>query len=290
MGTDASTDFAARLGGRPTDVTGRVTGAIREAARAFTGYQLNRSTGGFFFGADAPVFDTWRFGAVAGYSHTSFNVMDRHSSGASDNYHLGLYGGTQWGELAFRTGAAYSWHAISTSRNVMFAGFSDRLQGDYNAATAQVFGELAYGFSMGAARFEPFANLAHVNLHTDGFSEKGGAAALTSARANTDATFTTLGLRALTTFDLNGGNLTAKGMVGWGHAFGDVSPHATMLFAGGGNAFSIVGVPLARNAAVIEAGLDYAVTPAATLGLSYIGQFGSGLTDQSFTANFNVKL
>lgn len=30
--------------------------------------RLNRSTGGFFIGADAPVFDIWRFGAVAGYS------------------------------------------------------------------------------------------------------------------------------------------------------------------------------------------------------------------------------
>lgn len=64
------------------------------------------------------------------------------------------------------------------------------LKGDDNAGTAQVFGELAYGFSMGAARFEPFANLAYVNLHTDGFREAGGAAALTSASANTDTTFT----------------------------------------------------------------------------------------------------
>jgi outer membrane autotransporter protein len=251
--------------------------------------RLNRKTGGFFVGADAPVFDTWRFGAVAGYSATQFDVKDRRSTGTSDNYHLGLYGGTQWGDLAFRTGAAYTWHDISTSRNVSFPGFSNGLKGAYNAATAQVFGELAYGFNAGGARFEPFANLAYVNLHTDGFRERGGAAALTSPSSNTDATFTTLGLRGSTTFDMGGATLTAKGMLGWRHAFGDVTPLSTMRFAGGGNAFSIGGVPIARDAAVIEAGLDYAITPNATVGVTYGGQFGSGIADQSVKANFNVK-
>ncbi|MGB3815364.1 MAG: autotransporter domain-containing protein [Shinella sp.] len=251
--------------------------------------RVSRATGGLFIGADVPVFDNWRFGAVAGYSQTSFNVNDRGSSGSSDNYHVGLYGGAQLGDLALRTGAAFAWHDISISRDVMFPGFNDSLKGDYYAATTQIFVELAYGFSVGAARFEPFANLAYVNLHTGGFTEKGAAAALTGASANTDATFITLGLRASTTLGLNDANLTVRGMVGWRHAFGDMTPDAIMRFAGGGNAFSIAGVPLAKNAALFEAGLDYALTPAATLGVSYSGQFGSGLADQSFTANLNVK-
>ncbi|MEI9419655.1 autotransporter domain-containing protein [Mesorhizobium sp. Cs1299R1N1] len=250
---------------------------------------LNRKTGGFFIGADAPVFDTWRIGAVAGYSQTSFDVKDRRSFGSSDNYYVGLYGGTAWGDVAFRAGAAYTWHDVSTNRSVTFPGFGDSLKGDYNAATAQMFGELAYGFSAGSARVEPFANLAYVNLHTDGFTEQGGTAALTGASDNTDATFTTLGLRASTTFDVGGTTLTAKGMVGGRHAFGDTAPTSTMRFAGGGNAFTIGGVPIARDAAVIEAGLDYAITPNATLGLSYGGQFGSAMSDQSARFNFNVK-
>ncbi|WP_234190310.1 autotransporter domain-containing protein [Shinella sp. NM-101] len=250
---------------------------------------LNRKTGGFFVGADAPVFDTLRFGAVAGYSRTDFDVKSRHSSGASDNYHLGLYGGTAWGDLAFRTGAAYTWNDISTSRNVAFAGFGDSLKGGYNAATAQVFGELAYGFSAGGARFEPFANLAYVNLRTDGFTEPGGAAALTGASSNAGVTFTTLGLRASTTFAVGDSALTAKGMVGWRHSAGDVDTISTMRFAGGGDAFAIGGVPITRDAAVVEAGIDYVITPNAMLGVTYGGQFGSGMSDQSFRANLNIK-
>ncbi len=251
--------------------------------------QLNRSIGGFFIGADAAAFDTWRFGLVAGYSHTSLDARNHQPSGTSDNYHLGLYGGTQWGGLAFRTGAAYTWHDLDMSRNVVFPGFSDSLMSGYSAGTAQAFGEIGYSVDEGAVRVEPFANLAYASLHTNRFTETGGTAALTGGSMNTDITFTTLGLRGSTGFDLAGANLTAKAMVGWRHAIGDVTPLSTMNFASGGNAFSIGGVPIARDAAVIETGLDLALSPAAMLGVSYGGQFGSDISDQSVKASFNVK-
>ncbi|WP_307756443.1 autotransporter domain-containing protein, partial [uncultured Bradyrhizobium sp.] len=250
--------------------------------------RLNRSIDGFFIGADAPAFDNWRFGAVAGYSATHFDVKDYRSSGWSDNYHVGLYGGTTWGALAFRTGTAFTVHDITATRSVILPGLSDTLTGHYNAGTAQVFGELGYGINAGAARFEPFANLAYVSLHTDAFTEKGGAAALTSAATATDTTFSTLGLRTSTTFDIGGTVLTARSVVGWRHAFGDATPFSTMRFASGGD-FTIGGVPIARNASVVEAGIDYALSPKATLSVTYGGQFGSGVSDQSGRSNFNVK-
>lgn len=250
--------------------------------------KFDRSIGGFFMGTDAPAFDTWRFGAVAGYSRTSFNAKDRHSSGTSDNYSGGLYGGTQWGDLAFRTGTTYTLSDINTSRRVNFAGFGDSLSGYYRAGTTQVFGELSYKMQAGNVALEPFANLAYVNLHTDGFSEKGGVAALMSQSTSTDATFTTLGLRPSTGFDLNGMAVTAKGMIGWRQVFGDTTPNSVMSFAGSA-LFSIGGVPIAKNAAVVDLGLDMRLSTNTTLGVSYGGQFGSGVTDQTLRANFNVK-
>ncbi|MHA3903110.1 autotransporter outer membrane beta-barrel domain-containing protein [Castellaniella sp. WN] len=270
-------------------VWGQGFGSWGRASSDGNAARLDRSISGFFFGADAPMFGTWRFGAVAGYSHTDFDARDRHSSGSSDNYHVGLYGGTAWGDLAFRTGAAYTWHDIATNRGVTFPGFSDRAKGGYDAATAQFFGELGYGFNAGRTRFEPFANFAYVRLHADGVAEKGGMAALVSPSADIDTTFTTAGLRVSTAVDVGGASLTANGMLGWRHAFGDMTHLLTMRFAGGGDVFSIGGVPVARDAAVIEAGLDYAITPASTLGVSYGGQFGSGLSDQSVRARLNVK-
>ncbi|TPI90206.1 autotransporter domain-containing protein, partial [Mesorhizobium sp. B2-8-6] len=253
---------------------------------------FDRSTGGLLAGADTLV-GGWRVGLLGGYSHANFDADDRSSSGDADNYHLGLYGGTNWGAIAFRTGAAYSWSSLSTKRSVALNGFADQLSADYDAGTAQIFGELAYkvgssGPDAEGFKFEPFVNLAYVSVHTDGFTEKGGAAALTSAGSTTDATFTTLGLRGSTGFALGNINATARGMLGWRHAFGDTTPLSTVAFAGS-DAFTIAGVPIATDSAVIEAGIDLKMSANATLALSYSGQFGGGAVDNGAKLDLAVK-
>lgn len=249
--------------------------------------ELDRSTSGVLAGVDG-MFGTWRIGALAGYSHSSFDVGARTSSGSADNFHLGLYGGTHWGALGFRSGLAYTWSDIQTQRSVSFVGFSDSLSANYNAGTFQAFGELGYSMEAATTSFEPFINLAHVNLQTDGFTGTGGAATLSSARSSTDTTFTTLGLRASTDFAIGDITATTRGMAGWRHAFGDTTPLATHAFAGG-DAFTVAGTPIARNAAVIEAGLDFDISPAATLGVSYSGQLGSGSSEHGGRIGLDVK-
>ena len=249
---------------------------------------LSRSTGGFLVGGDAPIFDTWRLGLHGGYSRTSFDVKDRASSGSSDNYHLGLYAGTQWGNLGFRAGAAYTGHDISSSRTVAFAGFADSLSGNYHAGTAQVFGDLGYRIAVNHVALEPFANLAYINLHTGDFAERGGGAALTSQGGDDGVTFSTLGLRASTDFALGHASATVRGALGWRHAFGDTTPFSTFAFASGAP-FAIAGSAIARDAAVVEAGVDLKLFQDATFGVSYNGQFASRAQDQSFKANLAIK-
>jgi len=249
---------------------------------------LDRSVGGFFTGIDGLVMDDVRLGIMTGYSRSSFDVDGRDSSGQSDNYHLGVYGGGQWGALGLRAGAAYTWHNISMARSVAIPGFADSLTADYNAGTFQAFGEAGYRIDTAAASFEPFANLAYVNLHTDSFTEKGGAAALHADSQTTDTTFATLGIRASTVFDVGGMKATARGTVGWRHAFSDTTPLATLAFAGS-NTFTIAGVPISKDSAVVEAGLDLNLSPRATLGLSYTDQLASGAQDHSFKANLAIR-
>lgn len=250
--------------------------------------RLNRSTGGIITGIDGLVAETWRLGLMAGYSHTNFGVSDGGSSGDSDNYHVGVYGGTQWGPLGFRTGVAYTWHDISTARSVNVPGFADRLKADYNAGTTQVFGELGYRVDIDRVALEPFINVAYVNLHTDGFTESGGLAALTSTGTTIDTTFTTLGLRGATSFMLGTMATTARGNLGWRHAFGDVTPFSTFALSGS-SAFSIAGVPVAKEAAVVGAGLDFAVARSTTVSISYGGQFGDKATDQNVRGSLAVR-
>jgi outer membrane autotransporter protein len=250
---------------------------------------LDHDTGGFFTGIDAPIFDGWRAGILTGYGRSDFNASGRASSGSSDDYYAGLYGGTQWGALGLRTGLTYTTQDIRTGRSAFFSGVGGSLSAGYNAGTMQIFGDLGYKVDVGSIAFEPFANLAYVNLHTNDFTELGGAAALTSHGGDTDTSFTTLGLRGSTGFVLFGTmSATARGSLGWRHAYGDITPISTASLAGG-SAFSIAGVPIAVDEAVAEAGFDLQVNGRTTIGLSYSGEFGSGTTDQSVRGNLTVR-
>lgn len=248
---------------------------------------LSVDTGGFIAGADVGLGD-WRVGFLTGYGHTSFDASERTSYASSDNYHLGVYGGAQWGSVSLRSGVAHTWHDIDTRRSIDFPGFSDSAEADYNAGTTQVFGELAYAVEAGGMRLEPFGNLAFVHTDTNGFAEGGGAGALTGHGGSHNVTFSTIGLRAESDFSIDGTAARAHGMVGWRHAYGDVTPETGLSF-GSGSQFEINGTPLARDVAVLSAGFDFELSSNAVLSLAYQGQLGSGMQDHGATARLAVK-
>lgn len=165
---------------------------------------------------------------------------------------------------------------------------SENLNADYDARTFQAFAEVGYQIDMAPVSVEPFANLSHVRLRTDGFTESGGDAALTVKSETTNTTFTTLGLRASAPFELGNSLANLKGTIGWRHAYGDRTPIATQAFAGG-DAFTVQGIPIAEDAALFEAGMDFHISQAATFGVNYVGQYGSKTTQNGFNATFNVK-
>ncbi len=249
---------------------------------------IDRSSDGFVTGIDTPIADGWRVGLLTGYSRSEYNVYAQSAATGSDDYHFGVYGGSQWGALVLRLGGTYTWHDIASSRMVALPNFANHLTADYSASTAQAFGELGYQINAGRFSVEPFANLAYVNLHTDGFTEQGGAAALTSRSSDSDTAFTTLGLRASTDFMLGAFNATARGTAGWLHAYGDITSASVVSFLGG-SAFTVTGVPIDQNAAVVSTGLDLHVTPHATLGIAYDCQFGDSSSDQSLRGTFTMQ-
>ncbi|WP_307700745.1 autotransporter outer membrane beta-barrel domain-containing protein [Variovorax paradoxus] len=245
--------------------------------------KLKRDIGGFFVGADTGVGSGWRVGALGGYSRASADTSARNSSAKTDSYHVGVYGGTQWGATALRLGASRSWNKTETGRSATFAGFTDSLAGKYDSTTRQLFGELGHRLEMGRAALEPFVGLAHVTLKSDAFMERGGLAALYGYGGSTDATLSTLGVRAsMQASD----SIKLRGMLGWRHAFGDAAPTSTHAF-GGSLPFTITGVPLAKNVAVLEAGAETQLRPNLALSASYSGQFGDGLKDHGFKVNLN---
>ncbi|RMR14879.1 Autotransporter protein with acid phosphatase passenger domain [Pseudomonas amygdali pv. ulmi] len=248
---------------------------------------LETRTSGLLFGADVPLDDTWRIGALAGFSNSSFDL--RHASGStdSDNYHLGVYGGAKWGQLGLRLGAVRTWHELTAKRTLDLPGSSEHFKEDYKAATNQVFGELGYTLEMGNAQLEPFANLAHVRLDTDAFDENSNAISLQNKSQDNHITFSTQGLRAATRLSAGSVVIKPNATLGWRRAYGDVTPESRSAFSGG-STFELSGAPIARSAAVLGAGVDLGLSDTLSVGLSYDGQVSNDASDQSLNARVTL--
>jgi len=268
-------------------VWGQLYGGLGNIAADGNAARTDFASGGLVLGTDGELGD-WRFGAVANAGMTGISIPDRDTTGTSTDYGVGLYGGTQLGDTGLGFGAAYTRHAISTTREVAFTGFTDKLSAAYGAATGQVFGEINHTFDLGDVEFTPFARAAYVNHATDAFSETGGAAALSSAASVVDATFTTLGLRGSHKFVVGGDGLgTLSGGVAWRHAFAG-TPTAVNNFAGGA-AFTVAGAPVAADALVLEAGLDLDLANGLDLSLAYAGQLAAAGQSHALKAGVGGK-
>ncbi len=257
-------------------------GATRHLAGDGNASGLTGNTGGVVAGADMLVFDNTRLGAVLGYSHASAS-----READIDSYHAGIYGAADWGALTFTGGALYARNEVSTDRRVSFGTFADHLKADYDSATTQVFGDVGWRMRAGDVELQPFANLAYIHLDTDGFREKGGAAALTGKSGGDNVTFAMLGLRWLAAIPAEI-PVTFSGMLGWRRAIGDLTPPSALAFASGGSPFMIEGVTIPRDAAVVEAGVTAQLSKTARLKLSYSGEFARNLSAHAVKANLTV--
>ena len=249
----------------------------------------DRTIGGFLSGADADLGDGWRAGLALGYSQSSVHVGVRRSSANIDSYHLSAYTGGMAGAVALRGGGLWSWNDIDSNRTVAFPGFLDRVDASYNGDVGQLFAEAALPLSTGVIAYEPFANLAYVHVSTDRFTEQGGAAALDGFGGSNDTGFASLGLRIAGNAMLGDARIAPRASFAWQYAFGDIDPVQGLAFSSGGPAFGIAGVPLARNAALIDAGFDVLLAPDATLSLSYNGELAGDVEDHGVSGRLNWR-
>lgn len=254
---------------------------------------VNQSAGGFFFGADGEVGNGWRMGGALGYIGSHNSMADVSSRTNVDSYTASLFGGRNFsagpGAIRFMAGAAYTWHDIDAKRNVAAGSLNQRLESSYHASSTQLFTELGYKLPMSdTTSIEPYAGLAWNQLRTRDFKETGGTAALHGSGNTDDVTSTTLGLRGSWDFASNRapGRLTAT--LGWRHAMGDVSPKQELAFEGG-STFSVTGVPIARDAAVLGLGAEMAIARNTTAGVAYDAQFGGGNRQQSGVLKLAVR-
>ncbi|CVA35612.1 autotransporter serine protease [Serratia marcescens] len=252
-----------------------------------TGYQA--STYGVLVGLDSAAADDWRLGVATGYTRTSLHG-GYGSKADSDNYHLAAYGDKQFGALALRGGAGYTWHRIDTKRSVNYGMQSDRDTAKYSARTEQLFAEAGYSVRGEWLNLEPFVNLAYVNFENNGIAESGGAAALRGDKQHTDATVSTLGLRADTEWQVSAGTTVAlRSELGWQHQYGGLERGTGLRFNGGNAPFVVDSVPVSRDGMVLKAGAEVAVNENATLSLGYGGLLSQNHQDNSVNAGFTWR-
>jgi len=235
------------------------------------------SIGGMLAGVDGALDDDTRLGLVAGYSDTSLNMgSGTHSRAAVDSYHFGAYAGHEIGAWRLSGGATYSWHRADVKRDLQYGEVAGKQKAKVDARSTQVFGEAAYRVNLQPLALEPFANLAYVHLDTDGVTEKGDAAALKTRDDRRDLVLSTLGMRALKTFNVNDHQtLEVSGTLGWQHNLSSVDAEQHLAFASGGPSFAVESAPMARDAALVGARVSLALSKDARVNFDYNGLLAS---------------
>ncbi|AXI64283.1 autotransporter outer membrane beta-barrel domain-containing protein [Pseudomonas kribbensis] len=235
---------------------------------------MQHSTKGLLLGTDWRVTEEWRVGLMGGTSDTRMDSKEL--DGDLDSWHVGAYALRQTGPLSLRLGAAWSNHEGSTRREVAFGRFHDRLKGNYHASTRQVFIESGYNLGRASVSIEPFAGIGYERYQRDGYTEKGGDAAL-KVHAQSQGNFnTTVGLRMakVSTLD-NGMRLTPRFSAGWKHIYGETYTSTRQRLAKGGHDYTVYGAELDRNSLKLDTGLDLAISNSHTLGVGLAGEIGS---------------
>ncbi|CAH1673026.1 Outer membrane autotransporter protein [Chelatococcus asaccharovorans] len=248
---------------------------------------VSTSLGGIIAGFDKRIGANSYLGVALGYSQSNTTIGALGSSARADSGLVSAYAGTSFGAWNVRGGMSYTLSQVDASRTVVTSTFNDTAKGDYNAGLFQMFGEIGYAMAMGNVAIEPFGGLAWANLNTQNVTENAIALGLTGGGTSSNVGFTTLGLRVATDLALsNGMVLVPHASVAWKYAFGDVTPSATLAFAGiGGTAFSVQGVPLATNAMLIDVGASLKVSDDVKVGLSYVGELATDVRQNAVKGN-----
>ena len=249
---------------------------------------VRASGSGVVFGNDFAIGTHSRAGLLAGFGHDRVNADDGRGRVSADDFTLGAYGVTQLQDWRLSYGTAYTGYHARSRRDM---GEFGRAESRYKGSAAQAYAEAAWMQQWGRMQFEPYAGLAYVHARRGAFSESAddgpasGGAALDGKAASQQLMFSTLGLRGSTGWQLDKGrSLSLRAGLGWRHAHGKVAPGATMHFAQG-ETFDVHGAPVARDALLLQAGLQLKTAGSMEFGVNYAGQMARGAPSHAVQAN-----
>lgn len=233
-------------------------------------------------GADVEVGDDWTLGLLAGMGSSS--IVSGGTTTGSTDLSAGFYGAKEFGAFAFRFGGSLTHHSLASSRTVTAPGLTETFTASYGALTAQVFAEAAVEFDLGPVGLELFGDLAYARNFSPGFTETGGAGALTVASSSSDAVETVLGIRASHQTAFGTTLVTTGAMLGWKHRF--MAAPATMNSLAGGTPFEVAGASSAGHALVAGADLRLDIDERTAFEATYALEWGGSGAAQTISARY----
>ncbi|MEZ0472486.1 S8 family serine peptidase [Luteimonas salinilitoris] len=254
-------------------------------------HRIDHSTRDLLLGYDHRFAAGWQVGAMIGTGRTDFNLRGLGDRGRADNRLFGVYGGGHWGGFGVRAAWIQAHHDIDTERRIAFADFDERASATFNGRTRQAVIEAGYRFDRERWEVEPFLQYANIRVHHGAIDEAGGLAALHGPRVANRVNVGTLGARFAINLNATGQEqtwLSLRGMLGYRRVGGHRTPETWLAFDGG-DAFSVRGVPVEKNAMVAEAGFAARTSAHSLFEFGYGGQFGSDAREHGVNARFSVR-
>ncbi|MDP3315270.1 MAG: autotransporter domain-containing protein [Devosia sp.] len=232
------------------------------------------SISGVALGLDGLLGD-WRLGMMLNAGTGDTNIAALGSTVTDTSYGFGVYGGTNWGDTRLALAGTYARQDNASTRTVAFGNFTEELSADYASTTMLASARLSHEFDFGAVSLIPYASAAYVDHQTDGFSETGGAAALTSGGSLSATTIGAIGATVSYQMLLEDGVLvTTTASLGWQHSFAEGGD--TSLALAGGTPITVSGTSPDSDVAAIAAGVNFDLNDTTALDLAYDGQIGAG--------------
>ncbi|MFD2232263.1 autotransporter outer membrane beta-barrel domain-containing protein [Phaeospirillum tilakii] len=245
--------------------------ASQDKRAEIDGYDAD--TVGLAFGGDLKVIGPLRVGLSFAYARTNVDATgDRSGSGQEiDSYVTSLYSSYSARRWYLDTSLTYGYHQYDSTRAVTFAaGNAQSLTASYGGRQLGARAEAGVPLPLGRVLVTPLVSFAYNNLRQDGYTERGGAAALVVGSSSTDSLRSGLGAK-LSSKAATIGNweIRPNARAVWLHEFDGSAPTLTAGYVAGGSAFTTPGNDTATEHVDLGVGIDLASVRDITLSARY---------------------
>jgi|GEM_PF-1651669 len=260
----ARNDAAAAAAARRSSIWATIARAKEDTDSDGNGPGFDTRATEYQVGYNRKISDRTVAGISIGKSDADITIDDRSAKGDLDTTSIAAYFRHDTDDLYFSGLLSYSRHNIDSRRAT---GLFTTANGDYDARTIGLWGEVGKKLERGSLGIEPHISLKLSNTKQDAFSESGfGGLDVNSEKYNTRRLG--LGVRVVTN------SATAKfrpyGFVGYEREFGDEQAELTSS-AAGLSSFNVKGSTLGKNIWALRLGTDARINDR----FSVVGEIGA---------------